>query len=76
MNGLNEKVYVYNAPSMYMDKEEDHWAGFWELHTEEFLAGYCFAEDTIWYDYYYADNVVTQHHSQETGLVYTWEEEE
>jgi hypothetical protein len=29
MNGLNRYLYVYNAPSIGMDEQEDHWAYFW-----------------------------------------------
>lgn len=72
MNGLNRYLYVYNAPSIGMDEQEDHWAYFWDNKTEEFLAGYCFGEDTTWYCW--QGDAFVQHHCDQTGLVYTWEE--
>lgn len=57
-----------------MDEDHDTWAPFWEMQTEEFLAGYCFGEDTVWYNHQY--DAFVQHHCDKTGLVYTWEESE
>lgn len=56
-----------------MDGHEDFWTELWECKTDEFLEGYCFADDSVFYEHNYE---FSQHHSEEEGLVYYWEDEE
>jgi len=53
-----------------MDGDEDHWADVWDRKTDEFLEGYCFAENSVFYECFYE---FSQHCCDETGLVYYWE---
>jgi len=56
-----------------MDGDEDHWAEVWATKTDDFLAGYCFAEDTVFYEHSYE---FSQHHCDHIGLVYYWDDEQ
>lgn len=54
-----------------MREDADDWAHFWDGKSEEWLEGYCFAKDTIWWE---TDWGFSQHHSYGIGLIYVIDE--
>ena len=47
-----------------MREHANDWASFWETKTDEWLAGYCWAEGTEWYDRYDSEIVCHWHQGE------------
>ncbi len=55
-----------------MGNDEPWWSPDWDSKSEEWLAGWCAAKDTVWYDH--MNDRVEQHIDDKMNVVYTWDE--
>ena len=54
------------------ETQHDEWACFWDSKDEQWLEGYCFARQTIFWDWQYK---WSQHVDIDTPIVYVFDEE-